>query len=391
MKTLIVGGSFFHPKESSIARKICESISPICEKSWIINGGDDLDFATALSFLSGIDLTIWMPDISNEVPKDYPKKDIGSVLICSKVLREGVKEYDAVTRIFKMNANAVIAIDKSINPFNFQLIDALGNLWISTNNIDELCDEIVEFYRWSKTSVRENVQEKSLGVDLDRNKLQKLIDINRIAADKVEVGTKNRYFGNTSTRCVKLFPTMREGFWFSARNTNKEKLTIDDMVLVKKEDKIYYEGSVKPSIDTPVQLNIYENLNHINFMIHGHAYIEGAVYTNRYFACGDVREANELIPILKNHKVVNLKNHGFLMATDNLEELNELVINSKFIIRNVPEKFENVLGYGGVYAICRVCGVPLEKKETLDGNGFEGYIPCDYHPKDGFEYVRILK
>ena len=51
-----------------------------------------------------------MPNIDNEEEKQYPIKKKGSVLICSKVMREGYKPIDAISRIFKMQGNAVIAI-----------------------------------------------------------------------------------------------------------------------------------------------------------------------------------------------------------------------------------------------------------------------------------------
>ena len=122
MKTILIGGDFGNiPKSSSVINKLSKFFDDVDIK----NGGtlDDLKIN-----LDGFSLVIWSPNIDNEIDKQYPKKEKGSVLICTKVLRENRNYGDAVARIFKMNANAVITIESSSKPFKFQLIDALGNL-----------------------------------------------------------------------------------------------------------------------------------------------------------------------------------------------------------------------------------------------------------------------
>ena len=105
MKTLIVGGNFGEtPKKS----KIIDLISNNFENYTIINGGT----LSELPHEINSDLIIWMPNISNEENKQYPIKSIGNVLIVSKVIRDGYTKLDAISRIFKMNGNAVIAIYK---------------------------------------------------------------------------------------------------------------------------------------------------------------------------------------------------------------------------------------------------------------------------------------
>jgi hypothetical protein len=134
MKTLIVGGNFGDaPKKSSIVDKISNKFI----ESFNINGGklDDLPFKI------DSDLIIWMPNISNETKKQYPFKSVGNVLIVSKVMREGYTRLDAVSRIFKMRGNAVIAIYKE-DIFRFELIDALGNIWYNGSDIKNLTDKI---------------------------------------------------------------------------------------------------------------------------------------------------------------------------------------------------------------------------------------------------------
>jgi hypothetical protein len=101
IQTLIVGGNFGdEPKSSSVVTKIANQL----EITEVINGGT-LD---SLPHEMNMDLILWMPNITNESPKQYPKKGNGNVLICSKVMRDGYTVIDAVSRIFKMRGNAVI-------------------------------------------------------------------------------------------------------------------------------------------------------------------------------------------------------------------------------------------------------------------------------------------
>jgi hypothetical protein len=44
-----------------------------------------------------------------------------------------------------------------------------------------------------------------------------------------------------------------------------------------------YYGNKKPSVDTPVQLMIYQNAPAINYMIHGHYYVYGAPFTKSFY------------------------------------------------------------------------------------------------------------
>ncbi|MHA2063031.1 MAG: class II aldolase/adducin family protein [Candidatus Thorarchaeota archaeon] len=300
--------------------------------------------------IKGQDLTVWMPDFPNENRKSYPVKDIGSVLICSKVMREGYNDFDAVSRIFWMGANAVIAIYKD-DPKNmtFKLIDALGNVWAETSDIVILVGYILDFFRWVKGSMRRSLSREPLdrvpaGMTFfflrHRDSVDRLIEINNRLAGKVVSSVGGRFFGNLSTRCVKLFPTSRalEGtFLVSPRNIDKSELLSENMVIcsVRFPENIppsginggwNYYGNVKPSVDTPIQLALYEKFPEIMCMIHGHAYLRGAPYTGKYVPCGDMREVIQICRVWDGTpKSLNIKKHGFLIVAGSLDELEEIV------------------------------------------------------------------
>lgn len=342
MKSVIIGGNFGKDtKESSVINKLAESI--VSSK---LNGGTINDIVYVSENLEAYDLIVWAPNINNDIEKIYPKKGNGSVLICSKVLRENRDFGDAVARIFKMNANAVIAIDSTSKPFMFNLIDALGNVWCKTSNIDELALSIDKLYKWTKASTR--VRSNNIVFDdteLCNLELTELCDVVRTVADKVENERGGRYFGNVSTRCSKMFPSYRisdDIILMSGRNTAKDRLTTDDFVFTKLlNGDVLYHGDKKPSVDTPIQLNMYKEFKNINFIIHGHAYIESAETTEHYFPCGDLRELSVVKDKLDSNTtriVLNLKNHGFVIGASTLDELKEIINISNFKYRNIGQE-----------------------------------------------------
>ena len=319
-KILIVGGNPITGKHSKIAELLGKELD-----ACVVNG--------AISRVEKRDLIIWMPDFSNDEDKIYPKKDQGAVLICSKVMREGYTHVDSVSRIFKMGGNAVIEIypvyDGMVKRFEFQLVDALGNTWGDrSESLTKLKNSIIDLYLWTKGSVRRSLtQGPCLTLEPDLDEFYKFIQINRRLALQCAEGCGNRFFGNYSTRCTKLFPASRFGselFAVSPRNIDKNFVTAQDMVVC---DHNTYYSTRKPSIDTPVQLELYREFPLVNYMIHGHAYIQGAAWTNDYYPCGDMREIEGIIRVVRGNgslttTAINLKNHGFLILTDTIEELN---------------------------------------------------------------------
>jgi ribulose-5-phosphate 4-epimerase/fuculose-1-phosphate aldolase len=137
-----------------------------------------------------------------------------------------------------------------------------------------------------------------------------------------------------------MFPSFKldDGVLVTARSTPKDKLQVTDFVptkLVNGDVQYYGVKEQKPSIDTPVQLKLYERYPQFNFMIHGHAYIDIAITLDKYYPCGDMREFDVICDYMDKltasigHPpesiVLNLKNHGFLMMTSTLNRMSVLV------------------------------------------------------------------
>jgi len=94
----------------------------------------------------------------------------------------------------------------------------------------------------------------------------------------------------------------------------------------------------KPSVDTPVQLMLYERFKWINYIIHTHAYVKGAKYTENVYPCGCINEYSEIakkIPQLeKNDKgfSLNLLGHGSLSLAKVPEYFNSIEFVSRFFL-----------------------------------------------------------
>jgi len=329
MKVLLCGGTFgtlTEKKESGILKKIySEFLSPASEID-IINGGDLIQIPNKLT---GYNLILWMANINNEVPKSYPQKDPGTVLICSKVMREGYTRIDSLSRIFKLHGNAVLEIYKEDSHVKFIMVDALGNEWYEGDDIQKLVQSILKFYIFTSESRRIQTTQVKYFEDEDTKNLKGLIEENKRLQGIIMTKCGDRFFGNLSTRCTKLFPTFRglTTMYVSPRNINKESIQPEDMIVYNSEDK--YIGENKPSVDSPTQIRLYSKYPNINFMIHGHATFEDATTTENYRLCGDIREVDEILNIV--HKdtdwfIINLKNHGFLIGANNLNTLRNIII-----------------------------------------------------------------
>jgi len=364
MNIAIVGGNFgSNAKSSSVISKINDAFeyrdlrNMSIDEVTCINGGDiindkhiiDNKLIQAHFIASQADLVIWMPNISNEAEKDYPQKKTGAILICSKVMREGYTRVDAISRIFKMHGNAVIAIYKEDKIFRFELIDALGNIWYNGSEIIKLCYAIEDFVNFTQSAKRVQTRKRDYDFVLSNDnkiQLQGLIDANKKLQEYIMTSCGNRFFGNISTRCSKLFPSMRNGevcMFVSPRNVDKSSITPDMMVPYFEDDS--YMGERKPSVDSPTQVRLYQALPNINFMIHGHAVINGGSIvrtTNEYKLCGDINEVYEVLNTIHdvndNNFIINLKNHGFLIGANNIESLNNVL---EYIMNQCEVKITN--------------------------------------------------
>jgi hypothetical protein len=151
---------------------------------------------------------------------------------------------------------------------------------------------------------------------------------------------KERFLGNVSTRCMFGFPSykLNDMIFVSQRNINKDTLDSTGFVPVQLlENKVFFSGLNKPSVDTAVQIRLYNYYKNINYIIHGHIYTDSEHITDKYIPCGFIEEFNEIINIIPDQNTsnfsVNLIGHGCLILAKDLNYFD----NINFISRNFPE------------------------------------------------------
>jgi len=338
----VVGGSWSNEesevKRSGLASKMAKELNA----DSLFNGGLLRNLPSSIYS----DLIVWMPNIPNHYDNLPLKKKKGATLIITKVLRSADKDGigDAISRIFRFNANFVICISGEASLIEFTMYDALGNLCFTSKDINCVAQMILHFYSLNKQQIR--VETSCVN---DSNLITDFIPIVHSVQAKVEQSRGGRYFGNASTRCEKMFPSCKtismDIVTVTKRNIDKEKLSKEDFVAVFSGDDgaVMCMHSDKPSIDTPVQLELYKNFRSIRYIIHGHAVAKSKFQCNysteEYFPCGDMREVEEILSVVKDRNrfqyCINLKNHGFILMADCLFSMEKLIQETDFTMREI--------------------------------------------------------
>ena len=300
MKKLIVGGTFDENegKYSYIVDKLADSLGSDWER---VNGGN-------ISFIKlfdpvGIDVLIWMPNISNDEDKVLDSLKVMNphmILIQSKRVIE--KEYypsDVVGRLLKSHSMLGIMISKEIS-YRYRVLDPLGNIWIDTRYVDELGEAIKQRIDFLTSLTRVG----SKKIDSEENLLPpaEFVAIIKQYGDKfslfVNAINPNRLLGNASTRCSRGFPAARVGnkILVTKRNVEKTTLTEQDFVEIDStvQTSVCYSGNNKPSVDTPIQLRLFDFYQNVNYIIHGHVYVKDGLFTNEKVPCGYIEEFDEI-------------------------------------------------------------------------------------------------
>lgn len=369
-KILFVGGNWDlnGGKESKIVNEFAKYLPNVT----VYNGGNYNDLNKILELSINYDTVIWWANVSNELPKIRNVKDINykTMLVSSKRNIDNKYSFqDLLQRSFALKSNLTIEFSKKNDLYSMKLFDPLGNVWYEGTNIKECAKELIDRLNFIKSITRESTisKEENNGAlawffnmfkeEIYKSDSNPIIPVKEVFLNLVkeyaskfaeatfETKDVKRFLGNASFRCPKGFPSFRDGkyIFVSKRNVNKEFIGIDEFVPVFLENgKIYYCGDSKPSIDTPIQVRLYELLPNINYMIHSHCYIDGAPFTQKSLPCGAIEEVKEILKLLekeynndlnKDFYLINLIGHGSIMMSKNPEQL----MNINMVGRKLPE------------------------------------------------------
>ena len=356
-KILIVGGTWDlnGGRRSKLVEKFAKGLDNTVT---LYNGGDYRELERIIELAKEYETVIWWADVPNDLPKIRNVKEINykAMLITSK--RNVNQQYsfqELIQRALASKANLCVEFTKDNDKYGMRLFDPLGNIWYQGDNIEECSKALNNRLEFIKNLTRESTNKTSEQVEISQLQKERVnkcfLPLVRDYANKFTeqiYGTQDveRFLGNASFRCTKGFPSFRDGdhIFVSRRNVNKEGITLEQFVCVYLDNnKLYYIGDYKPSVDTPIQARMYQLLPKINYMIHSHCYIKDAPFTEVPIPCGAVEEVEEIKRLIdyyyygdyeRNFYVMNLIGHGSIMMSNDARMLKGIEI----VGRPIPEE-----------------------------------------------------
>ncbi len=345
---LLCGGTFDDKggKESYIVNEMYKQIR---EKGLIChleNGGNVSDIKRILLNTVGYEIVIWMPNVLGDVEKLRNIKEYNPrcMLIGSK---RNNNEYDfgeVVKRALEQKLNLCIQFTKTEEKGRLMtILDPLGNLFYEGYDIKEMLDVLLNRIFFLKKIHRMGSYPGGdvIVPEINPHFLELIKGYAETFHELIQAQT-SRFLGNCSTRCMRGFPSQRHGdiIYVSRRNVDKRYIDNNAFVACTLTDKgVKYFSENKPSVDTPIQLNLYKFLPKINYMIHSHCYIKDAMFTDKIIPCGGLEEIEEMLSLIPNKNsdyiAINLKGHGSTIMVSNVNDLE----NISYIPRILPERF----------------------------------------------------
>jgi L-fuculose-phosphate aldolase len=142
---------------------------------------------------------------------------------------------------------------------------------------------------------------------------------------------QGNFTGNLSFRS-------KEGFVITASGL-KDKQDLDDVCFVyvkaynEQGNTFFVEGQTKPSSESIMHHLIYKACGDVNAVFHGHndsivAYADKLELpvTEKEYESGTVELAKEVLKVLGDHKLIVLRNHGFVSLGNSMKEAGELAL-----------------------------------------------------------------
>lgn len=339
-------------RSSGLATKIIKELIPYSSYLYFANGGKYSDLESILSRAANFDIVFWWANVDNSLPKVRDVKEYAPHVMLVTSKRNDNNKYnfsELINRALGAKANLCVEFSKQLDgKFNMMVFDPLGNTWYNGNNISDCVYYMIDRLAFLKTINRQGcVQVPGFTEVPNDENFFELIKENAEVFHKLinPAPGVTRFLGNSSFRCQRGFPSFRSDkiIYVSRRNVDKRYIGRDAFVPTYLEnDKLYYQGENKPSVDTPIQTRLYEVLPNIHYMMHAHVYIENEPFTKHMIPCGGLEEVNEVIEAIKEHYggldkdfySINLIGHGSIVMGSTVDKIK----NVSYIGRVLPEK-----------------------------------------------------
>lgn len=311
----------------------------------IVNGGYWESLNDILPTVKNYDIVLWGADVPNTKPKvvnDLKSINPKMMLVITKNNLTNKYSHKLLTaRALKAKANLLIEFGTGDAGYVATILDPLGNTFITREpDIGKVGTALHDRLVFLSTMTRVGSVQVS-DIDFPEKVASqdqiKFFELTKRYADQfhnlIHADDNGRMLGNISFRCENGFPTFREGGFIlvSRRNIDKRDINSNGMVPVVVDDSnvVKYIGEAKPSVDTPIQRELYRAWPKANYMLHAHVYIEGAPFTENVIPCGALQEVDEILKVLPVYNggevaYVNLRGHGSVAIAENVETLEKI-------------------------------------------------------------------
>ncbi|KKN72208.1 hypothetical protein LCGC14_0413450 [marine sediment metagenome] len=351
MRTLLVAGRFDEHggKPSGYARKLGVELHAHLPGTVVVNGGPIEDIPRAArQGADYYDVVLWMPDLQNDLPKyveGLKSRNRKLLLVTSKrnLAGDDYSIEDVVARALTHKANLVLMVSGEREKVRGTVLDPLGVAHcLDEPDVREVARTLANRIEQLRSFTR--VGSRSVGPAVRVPDEAEFFDLVRTHAERfhevIHGVNHTRMLGNASFRCARGFPSFRqEGRIFvSRRNVDKRFIGREAFVAVEQaaDGSVAFYGDRKPSVDTPIQLRLYDALPEVNYMLHSHTYIEGANCTEMPVPCGAVEEATLILRAKPQHRygfAVNVLGHGSIYFAKDARSMRDI----PWIARPIPE------------------------------------------------------
>lgn len=360
---LMVGGTWDDDggRPSSVLRQLALPFIGRPEDFTLFNGGSFDQLLAILELVPRYSTIIWMANVQNDEPKlvnEIKKRNPTAVLVTSKRNDSGRYSFHhLIARALKVHANLFVEIfrpDVSVAMYHARLFDPLGNQWIETSDFKKLGESlksrITELHSFTR------VRSKCMGVPVETPDRPEFFALARQYADVfhslIHTENQDRFLGNMAFRCERGFPAFRCGddlVFVSRRNVDKRHIdrehgfvAVDmavDSVKTDVSEGVFYYGDDKPSVDAPIQVELFKRYENIQYILHAHVYIREAPFTGRVLPCGAIEELGEIAGLVPDRSTtfatINLLGHGSIVMASEVGQLRGL--DKLYVARQVPE------------------------------------------------------
>ena len=347
-RVLFVGGNFADLiRPSGYIAKMHACMKKFGLQVKFKNGGTFEELTLLLDDVVNYDVILWFANVPNDFDKivsGIKTKNPHVILVTSKNnISNKYNYHEIAARMLSVKTNLCLVFTKNDSGIiEGTVIDPLLNGFTNKEpDVEAVTRAIVQ--RISKLLSYTRVGSIRGGDAIEVPDNNEFFEIARRYAEQFhniihQVNTE-RFLGNLSFRCESGFPSYRYGdtVFVSRRNIDKRMIGGSGFVGVSlsQSKPIIYYGDAKPSVDTPVQVALYNAYPKVNYMIHSHVYVTGAPFTNEKIPCGAFEEVMSIVNVLGydiDNAAINLLGHGSIVFAKDLDYFNTIIYKPRPVL-----------------------------------------------------------